>query len=268
MRVISYIYDHLDSDLSLDTLAEVAALSPFHWHRVYRALSGETIADTIRRVRLSRGARELVLSDLAIADIAYRCGYPSLRSFERSFLEAYATTPSKFRVTGRSPPPLAPLATSAGPEVAVSVEELAPMRLAALLHVGPFEELGATMHKAIALAKTRGMAPLGPPMSVFLTESDGVNSHDRRAEAGFPVNPDTKITSPFHAVEVAGGRYAVGLTRGPYASLPAAWDSFVAYCYVNLVGELRDAPTFEVYVDDPNETLPSALATHLYLPLQ
>ena len=48
-RVIDYIYDHAGEDLSLDTLADVAAMSRFHWHRVFRAMTGETCAKAVRR---------------------------------------------------------------------------------------------------------------------------------------------------------------------------------------------------------------------------
>ena len=55
-RVTSYIYDHLDDDLDLQNLAEVAALSPYHWHRVYHAIYGETVAATVKRLRLQRAS--------------------------------------------------------------------------------------------------------------------------------------------------------------------------------------------------------------------
>jgi AraC family transcriptional regulator len=268
MRVINYIYGHLDGDLSLDTLAEVAAMSRFHWHRIYRGLASETIADTIRRVRLSRGARELVQSKRTIADVAAACGYLTLRSFERSFLEAYNMTPSAFRAAGKQPSPLVPLAKAPGPKVAIEVRMIEPMRIAALLHVGPFEELGTTMHRALALAKTRGTERLGPPMAAFLSDPDMVPPHERRAEAGFPVGPRAIIASPFHEVWVSGGRYAVGGYRGPYVGLPDAWDRFCGAWFADATSALRDAPPFEVYVDDPNEVGPAAILTEMYLPIE
>lgn len=53
-RVTAYLHDHLEADLDLNRLAEVAHLSPYHWHRVWHALHGETIAATVRRLRLQR----------------------------------------------------------------------------------------------------------------------------------------------------------------------------------------------------------------------
>src|SRR5262245_31013102 len=58
-RVIEHVYDHLDQPLDLNALAEVAHLSPHHWHRVYHAMCGETLAQTVKRLRLHRAAGEL-----------------------------------------------------------------------------------------------------------------------------------------------------------------------------------------------------------------
>ena len=58
-RVIRYIYDNPAGDLSLDTLADVAAFSRFHWHRVFLAMTGETCAEAVRRVRATRAAHWL-----------------------------------------------------------------------------------------------------------------------------------------------------------------------------------------------------------------
>ena len=57
--VTDYIYAHLDDDLSLDRLADVSGFSPYHWHRIYRAVRGETAAQTVRRLRLERAATML-----------------------------------------------------------------------------------------------------------------------------------------------------------------------------------------------------------------
>ncbi|WP_209016328.1 AraC family transcriptional regulator [Roseibium sp. RKSG952] len=71
LGVLTYIHDHPDVDLSLDVLADVAAMSRFHWHRVVRAIPGETFAQAVLRVRLHRAATRLV-----DADIKSRCRSP------------------------------------------------------------------------------------------------------------------------------------------------------------------------------------------------
>lgn len=59
LRVLTHIQEHLDEPLDLEALAQVACFSSFHFHRVFAAMTGETIADHVRRLRLERAAMEL-----------------------------------------------------------------------------------------------------------------------------------------------------------------------------------------------------------------
>jgi AraC family transcriptional regulator len=71
-RVVDHIYAHLDADIRPEGLAEIACLSPYHWHGIYVAMRGETVSATIRRLRLLRAADRLANSDLSIRTIAER----------------------------------------------------------------------------------------------------------------------------------------------------------------------------------------------------
>lgn len=103
-RVVDHIHDHPSGDLSLDALAEVAALSRFHFHRVYTAIVGETAANTVRRMRLHRAAVALVQGTEAVAIIARRVGYPNQISFSRAFAGHYGLSPAAFRNRGELRP--------------------------------------------------------------------------------------------------------------------------------------------------------------------
>jgi len=99
-RVLDPIYDHLDEPLDMGRLAEIACLSPYHWHRIYQAMYGETVATTVRRLRLHRAAGYLANSSMPIAEIAERSGYSSLRSFSRTFRAVCGVPPARYRRQG------------------------------------------------------------------------------------------------------------------------------------------------------------------------
>ena len=99
-RVVDHIHDHLEEEIDLNRLAEVACLSPYHWHRIYTAMRGETIGATVRRLRLLRAADRLANSAMPIADIAERAGYGSSDAFGRAFREAYGKAPADYRANG------------------------------------------------------------------------------------------------------------------------------------------------------------------------
>src|SRR3970040_2078034 len=88
-RVVDYLAVHLDEALDLETLARVAHFSPYHFHRIYRGLLGETVNDTVRRLRLHRSAIDLLDRDLGIDRTARRAGYDSQTAFTPAFRAEY-----------------------------------------------------------------------------------------------------------------------------------------------------------------------------------
>ena len=99
--VIDHIRLHLSEDLSLAVLADVACFSPFHFHRIFKTLTGETIADLTLRLRLERAAVLLRSSPrMRVGDAAVESGFISLAHFSRAFKKRYGLSPSRWdRVT-------------------------------------------------------------------------------------------------------------------------------------------------------------------------
>ena len=98
-RVHAYLAEHLDRDVDLDHLAGIACFSPFHFHRIYHALQGETVAESVRRMRLHRAALDLIEGAVPIARIAARAGYGSQAAFTRAFRSAYGAPPAAYRAS-------------------------------------------------------------------------------------------------------------------------------------------------------------------------
>lgn len=88
--VIDHVRGHLNDDLSLDTLARVAGFSPFHFHRVFKSITEETINDMVVRLRLERAAALFrAAPSLSITDAAFECGFKSVAVFSRAFKKQY-----------------------------------------------------------------------------------------------------------------------------------------------------------------------------------
>ena len=95
---IEHIAMHLDDALELEALARVACLSPFHFHRVFRGMVGETPLELTRRLRLERAAWRLRDKERAVTEIAFDAGYETHEAFTRAFRSSYSTSPSGFRL--------------------------------------------------------------------------------------------------------------------------------------------------------------------------
>lgn len=84
-RAVRHLSERLERTPSLEELAGVAAFSPCHFHRVYRAMMGETPAETLTRLRLSRAAAVLIRTEQPMTRIAREAGYGSVAAFTRAF---------------------------------------------------------------------------------------------------------------------------------------------------------------------------------------
>jgi AraC family transcriptional regulator len=100
-RAIDHVVSHLAEPLSLKAVSRAALLSPFHFHRVFQALVGETLADFVKRLRLERAlfmmshGRKQSLTQIALA-----CGFSSSSDFSRCFKQRYGVPPSRFDIAG------------------------------------------------------------------------------------------------------------------------------------------------------------------------
>src|SRR5215471_13664915 len=85
-RVLDYIGEHLDDNLSLARLSAISCFSPFHFHRIFQAVTGETLNSHVRRVRLERAAALMKASlRKRITDVALESGFGGTAEFSRAF---------------------------------------------------------------------------------------------------------------------------------------------------------------------------------------
>jgi AraC family transcriptional regulator len=267
--VLVHIYDHLDGNLSLDALAEVACMSRFHWHRVFRAMTSETLAEAIRRLRLLKAANALVLEDAPIADIAERFGYGDVASFSRAFSAAHGASPGAFRTKGvqiandlrRNP-------GSFG-IYPVTIQTLQPSRAAGVLHRGPYTDLGRAFQQLGAVLAAHRLFPAVKGMFAVYHDPPGLKPEaEMRSHAAVIIGDDFPSgIEGFEYFDLVGGKHAVMAHTGPYATLASAYEWLYGKWLPQSGEEPRDAPPIEVYVNDPRTTPPDQLRTDIRLPL-
>ena len=97
LRVLIHIQKKLGGELPLEELPAVAHFSPYHFHRIFRGLIGESVKEHVRRLRLERAAHRLRHTGQQITEIGLDAGYQTPESFTRAF----------HRMFGQSPMPLA-----------------------------------------------------------------------------------------------------------------------------------------------------------------
>lgn len=257
-RVLAFLADNLDRALDLDRLADVACFSPFHFHRIFHALTGETVAESVRRMRLHRAALELIERETPIARVAARAGYGSQAAFTRAFRSAYGAPPAAYRASAPAP----------CDESDVTVRTDEALALVALRLEGPYERIGATFERLNALAAARGWVDGS-------TRYFGVYHHDPAGTPEADLRSDACLTAPdgfagegeLRPLTLAGGRHAVLLHVGPYAELHRAYTWLYREWLPQSGTVPADRPCVEEYLNNPRQVPPTELRTEIWLPL-
>ena len=269
--VTDYIYAHLDDDLSLETLAHVSGFSRYHWHRIYRAVRGETAAQTVRRLRLERAAAMLTETSWPVERIAWKAGFTGTEVFSRAFLRSYGTTPSRFRNDGRAASSGSSMMSCGSgltspvreaPGWPVRVEARCGYRLAVSEHRGSYMDIGR------AFSRVRDRVGSGSLMvAIYEDDPDAVPPADLRSAAGTVVDPGTRIPHDLAERLVPAGRYAIMRYVGPYSSMHVAYLWLYGQWLPSSGEEPRDHPIIEEYLTDPATTPPVHAVTDILLPL-
>jgi AraC family transcriptional regulator len=268
-RVSSYIHDHLDEELSLDVLAGIACLSPYHWHRIYHAHFGETVAATVRRLRLQRAAAHLAHTSMPIPKVAERAGYDSQASFTRAFSAAFGLPPATYREVGSHSVFKAPTHQGVLTMYDVGIETISPKTLIAVEHRGPYMNIGKSFDLLFTTLAQRGLIrPDLPMVGVYLDDPTSVPESELRAQACVAVNEPVAADAPLVSTQVRGGDHAVLKYKGPYGDMHAAYSWLYGQWLPSSGREAADAPVFEDYLNSPRDTPPTELRTDIYLPLK
>ncbi len=275
LRVLVYLHSRLDEVLDVGELAHVANLSPFHFHRVFRALVGETAMEHVRRLRLERAARQLRYTDSSVVQIALASGYEAHEAFTRAFGARFGLPPIEYRRQLRSAAPgehgvgavptLRALAAEGQPEV--QIRSLQAARVAFARHLGPYQQVGEAWGRLLAFAAVRGLT--APRAFALVYDDPEVTAPERfRYDACLEVAQEIAPEGDIGVQLVQAGRFAVALHRGPYETLSQTYGYLLAGWAPRHAIAIADGPSLERYLNDPHRTRAPDLETEVWLRLE
>ncbi|MGB3279667.1 MAG: AraC family transcriptional regulator [Pseudorhodobacter sp.] len=270
LRVQTYIHDNPSGDMSLDTLADVAALSRFHFQRTYRLLSGETATQTVKRIRMHRASVALIHSSASLTQIAKDVGYPNATSFTRAFSETFGMPPNTFRKLGAFRTPTKPNRPTAKETFmhSIIIRNEPKRDIVGLPHKGNYQLIGREFEHLFTALGTRGlMGKTGTMVGVYLHDPESTPEPDLRSFAGTEFPATDVLDSPIERMTLPSGRHAVLRVKGPYTALPAAYTQLYRE-WLPMADEVpANSPVYELYLNNPRETAPEDLLTEICLPL-
>ena len=247
-------------------------------------MTGETIADHVRRLRLERAAMELRSSAKQVIQVALDAGYEAHEAFTRAFKAAYGISPAGFR---RKTGPIAVLAAPSGVHfrpgvplttfntnhittkvMKVITRKIKPMRVAYLRHVGPYEDVRPTWNDIMArLSADKQIRKRSVFIGIGHDNPSVTPAAELRYDACVTVDRDYEPKKPVKLQIITGGDYAVA-KNCPVGNIKDAYQYLFGKWLARSSRELRPAPSFIVFVDTNKGVAPGKWRVDIYLPLQ
>ena len=269
--VVDYINNHLDEELDLQKLAEMSNLSTYHFHRIMKAFLGETLGAYIIRVRLETAVRLLRYTDLPVEQIAYSVGYEMPSSLSKSFKQFYDITPLEYR-NNKNFVIMKPVQLN--PDLNLKLPKVIDIETKKAIYIrltGAYSELDfcGAWGKLWAYVKENKLFSAGiEHISIYHDDPKVTTSEKLRTDVCLVLPKPAEPKGEIGVKEIAGGKYAVFLYQGPYTNLGIVYDTIFAKWLPDSGYELRNAPLYEKYINDPSRTEEAKLKTEIYIPLQ
>lgn len=283
LRVLDYIDAHLDHDLDLTTLSQVAAFSKFHFHRQFVATFDVSVHRYVQLARLKRATRALAWDETqSVTQIAMDAGYEAPDAFARAFRQRLTQSPSAFRKS----PDWSSWLSAFGPlDQArnklmnitfdyddITIRDVPPIPVALLAHRGDRAKLPQTFESFRAWSKAHGLGPETGRSSFMVFRSEREPADAEQYSMDICVATDQPIgpgDAPLQPAIVPGGRCAILRYPGQTNNLEPALQFMYRDWLPQSGEEARDFPAYvERKLVPITGTQAHEVVVELHLPLK
>jgi AraC family transcriptional regulator len=271
-RVIDHIHTNLNSKFTLNKLAEIAMFSSYHFHRIFKTVTGETLNGFIKRIRMEMAMKKLHSNpELSILDIAIEVGYQSAANFSRDFKEYFNLNPTTVRNSKPSPMRQKLIQT---PEIDIEftgihrLKDLFIIYKRVLTGYNP-NEIAPAFSELITYAANHNLnSYVKSLIGIGYDDPDYTPADKCRYDACLLVEENMKLPDqfPYNYKKLPPGRYAKFSFTGKKEQFIQAWDVIFKEWLIQSDYIPDNKPHLEIYKnrEEKNEYIYHA---DLYLPI-
>ncbi|MBN1118521.1 MAG: AraC family transcriptional regulator [Bacteroidales bacterium] len=272
-KVMDHIERNLDKNLRLESVSEIACFSPFHFHRIFSAITGETLNNFINRKRIESIAACLIQDkDLVISELAYQYGFNSSSVFSRAFKKYYGISPTAFKNNSEKYSKISKTSSKNGKKnvsfekyicnitniknwlkmnAKIEVKEMPEFKLAYVSHVGDFNLIGQAYERLMKWAGPKGLFnnPDFHTVTVYHDDPQVTEISKVRQSACITLQKEIKPDGDIGYMTLSGGKFAVGRFEIGAMEFEQAWNSMCVWVTENGFST-RGKDFYELYHND------------------
>ncbi len=275
-KAIAFIEKNANTTLQLKDIATHANLSQYHFHRVFKSLTRNTVKDFLTRLRLEKAAIKLKQTHDDINQVAFDCGYQNHETFTRAFKEYFGLAPIDYRTTikeltvnKQNQYAKLNLDLSALNVDGPIIKTLPDLHLAYIRHTGSYNKVGNSFQRLLFWALTHLVLKLKPvTIGIVHDNPDLTDEEHIRFDACILLTKEIKPHGEVGYKKIESGKYAVFTYNGAYDGFYPVYDYIYNICLFDNKFDLADKPAFEWYIKSPPFYKPENFVTDFYIPIK
>ncbi|MDF2697548.1 MAG: Transcriptional regulator, AraC family protein, partial [Labilithrix sp.] len=269
-EALLWLAEHQTEEVTPAQLARVVAFSPYHFHRVFRGVSGESVMQCLRRLRLETAALRLRRTDDGVTEVALDVGFKSHEGFTRAFKEHFGAPPQVWRKQENARiQRLVQRDAMKIPEAEVRRSD--PRRFVCLFHQGSFDDVPNVWGRFLTSASRQGVFTGREQLVGRYPDDPDITPPGKiRFDVGLlpRMEPRARLEEGLRDEVLPGGLWAVTVHRGSYATLSETYLRLVGGWFPHTGRALADRPCLELYLNSPQDTREEDLLTEVWAPIE
>lgn len=284
-----FIDKHLTEDLTLQSVSAVAFYSPFHFHRLFKLVTGEALNVYINRKRIERASLQLLLQkQSSITNIALECGFSSGASFSRTFRIIHKVSPVEYRklhplklpssltemrkigqtnlITEEYLANILSLKHWTMEQSVIEVKEVGPLHIAYLTHIG-VDRLELAFQRILKWAQTKDLLQPDIPLVRIFHDSFKVTAPGKvRMSIGVAVPDGLEVDGEMSLTNIPKAKCIVGRFEIHPVEFEKAWNATFLWMAENKFRK-ADGNPFELYRNNPSTHPENKCIVDLCIPI-
>jgi len=291
-NAIQFIEENTSTKLLLEDVAKKAFLSPYHFHRIFKSITGETFNNFITRKRIEKAANFLLhKEDKSITEITYATGFTSISSFSRAFKKFYGISPKQFKEESPSRFSKICKTESKNGKVATEIQQyiynmknlvnyieekattlevvkIDEIPVAYIPHIGPFDTVGKAFEKLLQWAYPRGLMNGKHRIMSIYHDSPKVTTSDKlKTSACISLENLSVDTSKINTRVISGGKYVSATFELGIHELKKTYEAIFVWIFNKGFKVNDQLDPFDVYHNDFNQYPEKKCNLTIYIPV-
>lgn len=261
---MNYISQCIEREVTLTEIANIASFSPFHFHRIFKAVVGENVAEFTRRIRVELAANRLLANPQKdVTSIALSCGFSSSQNFAKIFRQKFDITPTQYRKKNadsfQNHLPVNDFnslqldKTEKRYLKQVAIQEMPESKAATVRRIGMYPESCANgFVELLSWAKQKTIIGPSKLLALYWDNPDITPIEKCRFDCCLSLSNDIEPSDPIFIQKVGGGIWAFCRFEAGSDGFRKAWEEAFQWL-VESGYECRPLPCYEIYYNNGQE---------------